>query len=135
MAMHDDLAVRADRALRTSSARRIAVEIYELARDAVNRPDSSAAGQEERILDALARRPGWRRRADREFVCSFSGRNGSMAVPRPFDFEVLTRLIARVEVNVFLGDCEPAMLKDLQFLSQRELQRLLDSAEHEPSHA
>jgi hypothetical protein len=135
MSMYDDLAVRADRALRTSSARRIAVEIYELARDAMRQPGSPVGGSEERILEALSQRPGWRRRADREFICSFSGRNGSMAIPRPFDFEVLTRLIARVEVNVFLGDCEPAMLKDLQFLSQRELQRLLDSAEHEPSHA
>lgn len=124
--MFDDLALRADRALRTSSARRTAVEIYELARDAVRRGDPAAQGAEEQILDALSHRPGWRRRGEREFVCTFSGRTGTMAVPRPFDFEVLTRLVARVEVNVFLGDCDPQILKDLQSLSQRELQRLLD---------
>jgi hypothetical protein len=126
--MFDDLALRADRALRTSSARRTAVEVYEMAHNAIGRADQSGRSPEELILAALELRPGWHRRSDREFVCSFSGRNGSMAVPRPFDFDVLTRLIARVEVNVFLGDCELPMLKDLQFLSQRELERLLESA-------
>jgi hypothetical protein len=53
-----------------------------------------------------------------------------MAIPQPFDLDVLTRLIARVEVNVFLGDCEPAILKDLQFLSQRELEALIESEEN-----
>lgn len=99
-----------------------------MAESAVRRAEQNGRDPEELILAALERRPGWHRRSPREFVCSFSGRNGSMAVPRPFDFDVLTRLIARVEVNVFLGDCEPPMLKDLQFLSQRELERLLESA-------
>lgn len=131
MAMHDDLAVRADRAMRTSAARRIAAEVHELALEALRQPGGDQ-GTEERILASLARRAGWHRRNEREFVCSFSGRNGSMAVPRPFEFDELTRLIARVEVNVVLGD-EPAILKDLQFVSQRELQRMLDSTENEPA--
>jgi len=117
--MFDDLAHRADRAMRTTTARRTASEAHELMR---------VAGEGEAApLAALERRRGWRRESEREFVCAFGRRKSSMHVPVPFDAVQLIRLVMRVEVNVCLGDTDPVVLADLQALAQRELHQLLEA--------
>ncbi|HEX8169451.1 MAG TPA: hypothetical protein VF824_02795 [Thermoanaerobaculia bacterium] len=115
----EDLAGRADRAMRTRAARATADAIY-----ALTRTDD--------LLDALSRHRGWSRRGEREFVCSFGGRSAVMAVPRTYDREVLARLITRTEVNVFLGGgADDLLIRELQALAQRELERLFEEEEEE----
>src|SRR5688572_22954243 len=121
--MFDDLAHRADRAMRTMSARRAAEEIYSLMVASVSRTDDGA----NELLSALATRRGWRRLDERQFVCVFGTRKGTLTVPSPFDAMQLIRLITRVEINVFLGDSDPLILADLHALAQRELQLLCAS--------
>lgn len=120
--MFDDLADRADRAMRTMSARRAAEETYGLMLGA-----NSLATHDRRdaLLSDLATRRGWHRQSERHFVCTFGVRTGTLTVPSPFDAIQLIRLITRVEVNVFLGDSNPAVLADLQALAQRELHQLI----------
>ena len=119
------LAERADRAMRTFSARNTAESVYEMVQEALLSPE--AADVETRVLNALATQRGWKRKNDREYVCTFGDRSCTLNVPRPFDRQQLTRLIARIEVNVFLGGgADHAFLQDLQSLAQRELQRLFD---------
>ncbi|HYI13199.1 MAG TPA: hypothetical protein VEK57_29405 [Thermoanaerobaculia bacterium] len=115
--MVEDLARRTDRALRTSSARDAATGAYEALRRAPEEPD---------LLTALASRRCWHRRGEREFACTFGGRTATLTVPRPFDGAQMARLITRVEVNVFLGDSDPILLRELQGMAQRELERLLE---------
>jgi hypothetical protein len=117
--MFDDLANRADRAMRTMSARRTADETYQLMRAA---PD-----EREALLATLAARRGWQRQDERTFACTFGARRGTLTVPIPFDAVQLIRLITRVEINVFLGDSDPEVLADLQALAQRELHQLLQA--------
>jgi hypothetical protein len=124
--MFEELAERADRAMRTFRARTTAETAYELVRDAVAAGPPEAA--ESRILDALASQRGWSRRADRELACSFGDRTSVLAIPLPFDADQLARLITRVEVNVFLGGgADDALMRELQSLAARELQRLVDA--------
>jgi hypothetical protein len=118
--MFEDLAARADRAMRTHSARATAIGVFELIR---------AYPGEAELLSALATRRGWTRRTERDFACSFGGRTATLTVPRPFDVEVLASLVTRAEVNACLGDTESALLTELQGMAQRELQRLFDDAE------
>jgi hypothetical protein len=116
--MLEDLAQRADRAMRTMSARRAAEETHML---------MLAAGVDGKanLLSALAARRGWQRQGERDFVCVFGDRKGTLTVPSPFDAVQLIGLIARVEINVFLGDSDPVILTELHALAQRELQLLL----------
>lgn len=116
--MFDDLANRADRAMRTTSARRAAEETFQLLRANEGR---------ESLLAALAVRRGWQRQNERTFVCTFGGRKGTLTVPSPFDTVQLIQLITRVEINVFLGDSDPVVLADLHALAQRELHQLLQA--------
>lgn len=119
------LAERADRAMRTFSARNTAEAVYELVQEALL--SAEAIDAESRVLNALAKQRGWQQKNEREFVCSFGDRSCTLTIPRPFDRQQLTRLIARVEVNVFLGGgADHPFLQDLQSLAQRELQRLFD---------
>ena len=120
--MFDDLAHRADRAMRTMSARRAAEEMYGLMVASTAGAPHDPAGA---LLSALAARRGWRRRDEANFVCTFGTRKGTLTVPSPFDATQLIRLVMRVEINVFLGDSDPAILADLHALAQRELQLLL----------
>lgn len=111
----EELAERADRAMRTFAARSTAHSVYTLVRDA---PD---------VLQALEHWRGWSRRSEREFVCSFGGRSATLAVPRPFDPETMAKLITRTEVNVFLaGGADDLLVRELQELARRELERLFD---------
>ena len=120
-----DLAVRADRAMRTFSARNTAESSYEVVQIALLSPESTDV--ETRVLNALATHRGWKRKNEREFVCTFGDRSCTLTVPRPFDRQQMTRLITRVEVNVFLGgNVDHALMQDLQSIAQRELQRLFD---------
>jgi hypothetical protein len=119
------LAERADRAMRTFSARNTAEAAYEMVQGALLSPEP--ADVESRILTTLERQRGWKRKSDREFVCSFGDRSCTLTIPRPFDRQQVTRLITRVEVNVFLGGHnDDALIRELQSLAQRELQRLFD---------
>ena len=112
---YEDLAERADRAMRTSAARRTAEAVYELVR--TNRD----------LLGALATQRGWSRRSDREFVCAFGDRSSTLDVPAVYDAEQLARLITRIEVNVFLGGgADDLLLRELQAMALRELQRLFE---------
>jgi hypothetical protein len=119
-------AERADRAMRTFRARTTAETVYELVRDAVEAGPPEEA--ESRILAILAAQRGWSRRSDRELACSFGERTSVLSIPRPFDTEQLARLITRTEVNVFLGGgADDALMRELQSLAARELQRLMDA--------
>lgn len=109
--------------MRTMSARRAAEETYSLMVTTDSRTVDGAA----RLLSALESRRGWRRQDERQFVCTFGARKGTLTVPSPFDAMQLIRLITRVEINVFLGDSDPEILADLHSLAQRELQLLTDS--------
>ena len=102
--------------MRTMNARRAAEETYGLMVDSASR---------EHLLSALAARRGWQRQDERQFVCTFGPRRGTLTVPAPFATIELIRLIMRVEINVFLGDSDPAILADLHALAQRELQLLI----------
>jgi len=110
-----DLAERADRALRTSTARNTAESVFSLLRSSAD------------PLAGLASRRGWSQHSDREFVCVFGDRSSTLNVPAGYDVEQLARLITRIEVNVFLGGgADDLLLRELQSLAQRELQRLFD---------
>jgi hypothetical protein len=121
--MFDDLAHRADRAMRTMGARRTAEETYGLL------ASHAALERAEDLLAALATRRAWQRQDERHFVCTFGTRRGTLTVPSPFDPIQLAHLITRVEINVVLGDSDPAVLADLQALAQRELHLLIASDE------
>lgn len=113
----EELAERTDRAMRTSGARRTAEAVYELVRTS---PD---------ILAALAHQRGWTRRGECEFVCAFGARSSTLDIPAVYDAEQLARLITRTEVNVFLGrGADDLLLRELQALALRELERLFDEA-------
>ena len=119
------LAERADRAMRTFSARNTAEAAYEMVQEALLSPE--AVDAESRVLSALAKQRGWKKKNDREFVCTFGDRSCTLTIPRPFDRQQVTRLITRTEVNVFLGGHQDdALMRELQSLAQRELQRLFD---------
>jgi hypothetical protein len=127
--MIEELAERANRAMRTFSARNTAEAAYTVVQEALL--SAEAIDAEARVLKALETQRGWTRRHEREFVCTFGERSSVLTVPRPFDAEQLTRLITRVEVNVFLGGVDDALIRELQSLAQRELQRLFDLETHE----
>ena len=115
----EDLAARADRAMRTSAARNTAHAVYAFVRD-----------HQGRVLDSLATLRGWSRRNDREFLCAFGGRSAIVALPTSFDDEQTARLITRTEVNVFLGGgADDLLMRELQAMAQRELERLFDDAD------
>ena len=119
------LAERADRAMRTFSARNTAESSYEVVQNALLSPE--AVDVETRVLNALGAHRGWKRKNEREFVCTFGDRSCTLTIPRPFDRQQVTRLITRVEVNVFLGGhADDALMRELQSLAQRELQLLFD---------
>jgi len=119
------LAERADRAMRTFSARNTAETVYEMVQEALLSPEPMDV--ESRVLKALERQRGWKRKNESEFVCTFGDRSCTLTIPRPFDRQQVTRLITRVEVNVFLGGHnDDALMRELQSLAQRELQRLFD---------
>ena len=110
-----DLAERADRALRTSNARNTAESVFSLMQSGAD------------PLQGLASRRCWTQRSDREFVCVFGDRSSTLNVPVVYDAEQLARLITRIEVNVFLGGgADDLLLRELQSLAQRELQRLFE---------
>ena len=109
----EDLAERTNRALRTRQARNTAESVYALVRSSTD------------ALDALASHRGWIRTAPDEFVCAFGARTSTLNVPNTYDLEQLARLITRIEVNVFLGGgADDLLLRELQALAQRELERL-----------
>ena len=109
----EDLAERADRAMRTSAARNTAQAVYTL----VSTSDAP--------LTKLSAQRGWTRRNDREYVCAFGGRTSTLNVPASYTPAQLAHLITRIEVNVFLGrGADDLLLRELQALAQRELQRL-----------
>ena len=111
----EEIAERADRAMRTSAARRTAEAVHELVRTS---PD---------VLDALSHQRGWTRRGEREFVCAFGTRSSTLDIPAVYDAEQLARLITRTEVNVFLGGgADDLLLRELQAMALRELERLFD---------
>jgi hypothetical protein len=124
--MIEELAERADRAMRTFSARSTAESAYGAVRDALLSAEDDDA--ETRVTNALSQRRGWKRLNNREFVCSFGDRSSVLTVPQPFDSGLMAQLITRVEVNVFLGDgMHYELLRELQALAQRELQRLKEA--------
>ncbi|HEV7768980.1 MAG TPA: hypothetical protein VGQ76_28565 [Thermoanaerobaculia bacterium] len=124
--MIEELAQRADRAMRTFSARNTAESAYSAVRDALLSAEDDNA--ETRVANALSQRQGWKRLSDRDFVCTFGDRSSAMTMPRPFDSGLMPQLITRIEVNVFLGDgLHYEVLRELQALAQRELQRLKEA--------
>ncbi len=111
----EELAERADRAMRTRAARTTAETVHAMLRASTD------------PLESLATQRGWSRRNDREYVCAFGGRTSTLNVPTVWDTEQLARLITRIEVNVFLGGgADDLLLRELQALAQRELQRLFE---------
>ena len=112
------LAERADRSLRTFSARRTTEETYEALQPFVS-------SGEQALLDALGSLRSWSRPEYSRFICAFGNRSAVLTVPIPFNPQALLRLITRTEVNVFLGDSDPMLLPELHSIAQRELERLL----------
>lgn len=114
----EGMAERADRAMRTFAARNTAQSVYTLVRNSSS------------VLDELATMRGWTRRGAQDFVCSFGGRSATIAIPRTFSPLELARLITRTEVNVFLTTgTDDLLMRELQALAQRELQRLFEENE------
>jgi len=112
--------------MRTFRARSTAETTFNFVRDALLSADEHDA--ETRVLNALEKQRGWSRRSQTEFVCTFGDRSSVLTVPRPFDPDQLARLITRVEVNVFLGGgADDGLMRELQSLAQRELQKLFDA--------
>lgn len=104
--------------MRTFAARNTAHAVFELVRTSPN------------VLDELATMRGWTRSGDRDFVCAFGGRSATIAIPRQFSPVELARLITRTEVNVFLSmGNDDLLIRELQAMSQRELERLFVDAE------
>jgi len=120
--MIEELAARADRAMRTFRAREIAQSAYALVREALLSAEDGDS--ETRVLRALAQRPGWVRKEERDIVYTFGERSSVLNVPTPFDSHQMAQLITRIEVNICLGTGEHAFMRELQSLAQRELQRL-----------
>ena len=60
------LAERADRAMRTFSARNTAEAVYELVQEALL--SAEAIDAESRVLNALAKQRGWQQKNEREFA-------------------------------------------------------------------
>jgi hypothetical protein len=116
--MLQSIAERADRSLRTFSARRTTEETYETLRPFVR-------SGEQALLDALGGLRSWSRPEYGRFLCTFGDRQAILTVPIPFNPQALLRLITRTEVNVFLGDSDPMLLPELHSIAQRELERLL----------
>jgi hypothetical protein len=120
---------RIDRTMRTFTARRTAESAHDLVAEAMHRASgASAAAQQEAILETLAARVAWTRTGPRELVCTFGRRSATLNVPSPFDPQQFAALIARVEVNVYLGDSSDELLRELQSLAQRELHLLFAEA-------
>jgi hypothetical protein len=111
----ETMAARADRTMRTFAARSIAEKVYEKLGDA---PDADT------LLHALGTTQSWKRVDDERFMCSFGPRNVTITVPTPFNSSAMLRLVVRTEVNVCLGDADPALLSELHAIAQRELERL-----------
>jgi hypothetical protein len=126
--MIEELAERANRAIRTFSARNTAEGVHAMVAEALeSNPGAGAADASTRILEALASRRGWMRRNDREFICTFGDRSSVMNVPTQPDVRLLARLITRIEVNVFLGaGVDHALMPELQALAQRELEQAFE---------
>jgi hypothetical protein len=130
MSSLEELATRADRAMRTFRARSMADATYTFVRDALLSAEDH--DPETRVLNALATQRGWTRRSHGEFVCTFGERSSVLTVPRPFDAEQLARLITRIEVNVCLGGgADDALMRELQSLALRELQGFFDLDDQE----
>ena len=111
----ESMAARADRSMRTFAARTIAETVYEKLGDA---PD------EEALLHALGTARSWSRVDADHFTCAFGDRNVTITIPTPFNPAAMLRLVVRTEVNVCLGDADPALLMELHAIAQRELERL-----------
>jgi hypothetical protein len=111
----ESMAARADRSMRTFAARAIAEKAYEQLGDATT---------EETLLHALGAAQSWKRVDDDHFTCAFGDRNVTITVPTPFNPSAMLRLVVRTEVNVCLGDADPALLMELHAIAQRELERL-----------
>jgi hypothetical protein len=111
----ETMAVRADRSMRTFAARTIAEKVYEQLGDATTA---------ETLLHALGTARSWKRVDEDRFQCAFGDRHVTITVPTPFNPSAMLRLVVRTEVNVCLGDADPALLVELHAIAQRELERL-----------
>lgn len=111
----ESLAARADRSMRTFAARTIAEKVHEKLGDATT---------EEALLHALGTARSWQRVDEDHFTCAFGDRSVTITVPTPFNPAAMLRLAVRTEVNVCLGDADPALLVELHAIAQRELERL-----------
>lgn len=111
----ESMAARADRSMRTFAARSIAEKVHEKLGEA---PDGDA------LLHSLGTASSWRRVDDEHFTCAFGDRNVTITVPTPFNASAMLRLVVRTEINVCLGDSDPALLVELHAIAQRELERL-----------
>lgn len=114
----NSLAERADRSLRTFSARRTTEETYETLSPFVGKGEQA-------LLDALGTLRSWSRPEPGRFLCTFGDRSAIVTVPIPFNPQALLRLIIRTEINVFLGDSDPKLLPELHSIAQRELERMM----------
>jgi hypothetical protein len=108
----ESMAARADRSLRTAAARTIAEQTW------------ANLGGAADVLSALGRAPAWERVDEARFTCAFGERRVTITVPTPLHAPAMLRLVVRTEVNVCLGDADPALLAELHAIAQRELERL-----------
>jgi hypothetical protein len=104
-----ELAARADRAARTFTARRCALEAYRLLQN------------DRRLLTA---QPGWCRVDASHYRFSFGDRGAVITMPAQPTAQQLASLVVRTEIKVLLGDRDLELVSSFQALAAGELQRL-----------
>lgn len=113
--------------MRSLAARATARNVYA---DLIHATRLDVSGRESShlLLSAVASRPGWTRRGDREFVHTFGSRQSAIAIPARFDATSVAALVVRAEINTILGDCDWPLIAAFQDLAARELQKLATPA-------
>lgn len=122
----DALAARADRGMRSLSARQCALEAHALlSRAAAKAPAREALNAV--ALSMLAERRGWSRLDGDQFTFAFGNRRAVVALSAQWSPAEIASVITRTEIKVLHGDMGGELVRHLQELAGRELNRLFAS--------
>ena len=117
-----DLARRADIALRTLAARRIAADASAWARR------HSPAATTNTFIASLRIRASWAHVGGQEVACTFGSRRRIIRIPITNDVQQVASMIARTEIRVLLGDAPAPLITHLQAFAESELQRCFSNS-------